>query len=278
EALVFAANGMVTAEAKAAFERAVALDANAVQARYFLGLAAEQDGDRAQAAATWRALIEAAPPDAPWVDLLRRALARVDRPAAPCRARRPRGCSEWRSKRRTGGCVFGARSRATPGHDSRHGRAAFRAAASRRRRCGGMAATRSLLYGARPTRQGARRRRRCAPCALRRHRQIAAARRSPPRTLPRKLSAGRPRHDPQATTPLPHRCRARRDRARGGFGARRAQGVHRLLQFADRRGRKTNQTGDAYPRRRPREAGQRLARRKPCPPFRGDRRQAYNSG
>jgi len=82
EALVFAANGIVTADAKAAFERAVALDANGVQARYFLGLAAEQDGDRAQAAATWRALIEAAPPDAPWVDLLRRALARVDRPAA----------------------------------------------------------------------------------------------------------------------------------------------------------------------------------------------------
>ncbi len=83
EALVFAANGIVTAEAKAAFERAVALDANGVQARYFLGLAAEQDGDRTQAAATWRALIEAAPPDAPWIDLLRRALARVDRAAAP---------------------------------------------------------------------------------------------------------------------------------------------------------------------------------------------------
>lgn len=83
EALVFAANGVVTAEAKAAFERAVALDANGVQARYFLGLAAEQDGDRAQAAATWRALIEAAPPDAPWIDLLRRALARVDRADTP---------------------------------------------------------------------------------------------------------------------------------------------------------------------------------------------------
>src|SRR5215472_13934284 len=83
EALVFAANGVVTAEAKAAFERAVALDANGVQARYFLGLAAEQDGDRTQAAATWRALIEAAPPDAPWLDLLRRALARIDRAAAP---------------------------------------------------------------------------------------------------------------------------------------------------------------------------------------------------
>jgi cytochrome c-type biogenesis protein CcmH len=83
EALVFAANGVVTVDAKAAFERAVALDANAVQARYFLGLAAEQDGDRTQAAATWRALIESAPPDAPWLDLLRGALARVDSGAAP---------------------------------------------------------------------------------------------------------------------------------------------------------------------------------------------------
>src|SRR5215471_389736 len=82
EALVFAANGVVTAEAKAAFERAIALDANGVQARYFLGLAAEQDGDRTQAAAAWRALIAAAPPDALWLDLLRRALARVDRAGA----------------------------------------------------------------------------------------------------------------------------------------------------------------------------------------------------
>jgi cytochrome c-type biogenesis protein CcmH len=81
EALVFAANGVVTAEAKAAFEQAIALDANGVQARYFLGLAAEQDGDRTQAAATWRALIAAAPPDAPWLDLLRSALTRVERGA-----------------------------------------------------------------------------------------------------------------------------------------------------------------------------------------------------
>jgi cytochrome c-type biogenesis protein CcmH len=78
EALVFAANGVVTAEAKAAFQQAVALDASDVQARYFLGLAAEQDGNRAQAAATYRALIEAAPPDAPWIDFMRQALARVE--------------------------------------------------------------------------------------------------------------------------------------------------------------------------------------------------------
>ena len=78
EALVFGANGVVTAEAKSAFEKAVALDAAHVQARYFLGLAAEQDGDRARAAATWRALIETAPPDAPWTEFVRGALARVE--------------------------------------------------------------------------------------------------------------------------------------------------------------------------------------------------------
>ena len=83
EALVFAANGVVTADAKAAFERAVALDASDVQARYFLGLAAEQDGNRAQAAATWRALVEAAPPDAPWAEFVRGALARVEGAGAP---------------------------------------------------------------------------------------------------------------------------------------------------------------------------------------------------
>jgi cytochrome c-type biogenesis protein CcmH len=83
EALVLAANGVVTAEAKAAFEKAVTLDGSNVQARYFLGLAAEQDGNRAQAAATWRALIEAAPPGAPWIIFIQRALARVGGAAAP---------------------------------------------------------------------------------------------------------------------------------------------------------------------------------------------------
>ena len=78
EAMVFAANGVVTAAAKAAFEKAVALDAGEAQARYFLGLAAEQDGNRAQAAATWRALIESAPPNASWLEFVRRSLARIE--------------------------------------------------------------------------------------------------------------------------------------------------------------------------------------------------------
>ena len=81
EALVAAANGVVSGDAKAAFERATALNAGDVKARYFIALAAEQDGKREQAAAIWRELLAAAPADAPWTELVRRSLARLE--AAP---------------------------------------------------------------------------------------------------------------------------------------------------------------------------------------------------
>lgn len=77
EALVGAANGVVTEEAKAAFARAVAIDPHEVKAGYFLGLADEQDGNRDAAAAKWRAMLSAGPGDAPWVPFVRAALARV---------------------------------------------------------------------------------------------------------------------------------------------------------------------------------------------------------
>jgi len=77
EALMAAANGVVTAEALAQFKAAIALDPQHVKARFFLGLAAEQDGRIDEAVAIWRALIEAAPPDAPWVELVRSELIRV---------------------------------------------------------------------------------------------------------------------------------------------------------------------------------------------------------
>jgi cytochrome c-type biogenesis protein CcmH len=77
EALMAAANGVVTADAKAAFERAVALEASNVKARYFIGLAAEQDGRRADAVGIWRAMLAGAPADAPWTEFVRNALARV---------------------------------------------------------------------------------------------------------------------------------------------------------------------------------------------------------
>ena len=78
EALVAEANGVVTDEANNAFVRAVTLDKTTVSARYYLGVAAEQDGKREQAAKIWRDLIAGAPEGAPWVNDVRTALARVE--------------------------------------------------------------------------------------------------------------------------------------------------------------------------------------------------------
>ncbi len=83
EALAIAAGGVVTAEAKAEFERAVAQNAGEPRAHYYLGLAAEQDGRQADAAAIWHAMLAKAPADAPWRPLVEAALARVGSPAAP---------------------------------------------------------------------------------------------------------------------------------------------------------------------------------------------------
>jgi len=82
EALTAEANGIVTAEAKSAFMRATSLDNTSVTARYYLGLAAEQDGKRSKAAEIWRELVVQAPADAFWLDEVRSALARVEH-AAP---------------------------------------------------------------------------------------------------------------------------------------------------------------------------------------------------
>jgi cytochrome c-type biogenesis protein CcmH len=78
EALVFAANGVVTEEAKTAFDRALGSDAGQVQARYFIGLAAEQNGNRQQAAEMWKGLLAEAPADAPWAHFVRQSLERVE--------------------------------------------------------------------------------------------------------------------------------------------------------------------------------------------------------
>ena len=76
EALVATANGVVTAEAKAAFDRAIALDPTDVMARFYIGMAADQDGRRADAEAIWRDLLAKAPPGAPWIEMVRHAMNR----------------------------------------------------------------------------------------------------------------------------------------------------------------------------------------------------------
>ena len=89
EALTAAANGIVTTDAKAAFERAVALDPNDMKARFFLGVAAQQDGKRDAAAAIWRDMLAKAPPGAPWIATVNDALASVGEPAPAPEAKAP---------------------------------------------------------------------------------------------------------------------------------------------------------------------------------------------
>jgi cytochrome c-type biogenesis protein CcmH len=78
ESLMAVSNGVVTDEAKAAFERALALDAKSPKARFFLGVAAHQDGQGDKAVSIWRAMLSEASPDSPWAGMVRETLARVE--------------------------------------------------------------------------------------------------------------------------------------------------------------------------------------------------------
>jgi len=80
ESLVLQAGGVVTGEAKSLFEKAAASDPADARAHFYLGLAAEQDGRKEDAAKIWQALIQQAPPDAPWISAVREALRRVAGP------------------------------------------------------------------------------------------------------------------------------------------------------------------------------------------------------
>src|SRR5262252_6747449 len=93
EALVAAANGIVTADAKSAFERALVLEPGELKAKFYIGIAAEQDGDRGKALAIWSQMIDKAPAGAPWLPMVRDALTRVGaaapKAAAPAAATGP---------------------------------------------------------------------------------------------------------------------------------------------------------------------------------------------
>ena len=72
EALAAADGGRVTEATRRAFADALARDAGEPRARFYLGLAALQAGDREAALARWRALAADAGPDSPWLPALRR--------------------------------------------------------------------------------------------------------------------------------------------------------------------------------------------------------------
>jgi cytochrome c-type biogenesis protein CcmH len=83
EALVAAAGGVVTDEARQAFDRALTDQPGQPQARYYLALAAEQDGKKADAIRDYQALLADSAPDAPWRSLVNTRLAALRGEPAP---------------------------------------------------------------------------------------------------------------------------------------------------------------------------------------------------
>jgi cytochrome c-type biogenesis protein CcmH len=89
EAVVAAASGVVSATARAAFERAAVLDPAAPKPRFYLAEAAAQDGDKAGARQRYADLLASAPADASWRPLVRDTLARLDGKAGSEQATAP---------------------------------------------------------------------------------------------------------------------------------------------------------------------------------------------
>jgi cytochrome c-type biogenesis protein CcmH len=79
EALVKAAAGRVTAGTASDIEETLKLDPKNVQARFFLGLAREQAGDKRAALRLWTELLDGANPAEPWVRDLKERVAAVGR-------------------------------------------------------------------------------------------------------------------------------------------------------------------------------------------------------
>ena len=85
---MLAADGIVTEEARKAYEKILKLEPGRAEARFWLALAKEQDGKLADALADYKALLAEAPADAPWRAAVEGRIAEVSRRA--CRRAQPR--------------------------------------------------------------------------------------------------------------------------------------------------------------------------------------------
>jgi cytochrome c-type biogenesis protein CcmH len=83
EALVGVAGGVVTDEARQAFDRALAEQSGQPQARFYVALAAEQDGKKADAIRDYQSLLADSAPDAPWRSMVNARLAALNGAPAP---------------------------------------------------------------------------------------------------------------------------------------------------------------------------------------------------
>jgi len=82
EAITGGRGGVVSAEAEAAFERALELEPSNPKARFFLAMAKAQEGSLDEAGQKWRSLQADLPADSPWQEAVEQALAQLDRAGA----------------------------------------------------------------------------------------------------------------------------------------------------------------------------------------------------
>ncbi|TKT81243.1 c-type cytochrome biogenesis protein CcmI [Aquamicrobium sp. LC103] len=78
EALAASSGGLITSDAQAAFERALALDPQFPKARYLLAAAFMQDGKPDQAVAELQRMMEGLPEESPWRDVAQQAMRSVN--------------------------------------------------------------------------------------------------------------------------------------------------------------------------------------------------------
>jgi cytochrome c-type biogenesis protein CcmH len=83
EAQMATSGGTVTADAKASFEQALKLDPKSPRAAFYLGVAAEQDGNKPKAVEIWTKLVADSPPGAPWLSTVQSRIAEASGTAAP---------------------------------------------------------------------------------------------------------------------------------------------------------------------------------------------------
>ena len=70
--------GLSTTTRRRRFTQAAALDAAAPRPNFYLGVAAQQDGDKAKALAIWTKLLANSPPDAAWVPTVKNHIAELN--------------------------------------------------------------------------------------------------------------------------------------------------------------------------------------------------------
>ena len=78
EAIAGAAGGMVTADAQAAFSRALELEPGQSKASFYLASALAQEGKIAEAVVAWQAMLTALPADSPWRGAVEQAVAEAN--------------------------------------------------------------------------------------------------------------------------------------------------------------------------------------------------------